>query len=276
MRLLAAAVSDLGLRRDSNEDSALVRPDLGLFVVADGMGGHAAGEIASRIAVGSIEAYIEATAGAASIEAWPFGYDAALGIDGTRLTTAFRLANRAIGEHATGQPDTLGMATTAVGLLVGGIAEPAAGPHADEPQVLPAFVAHVGDSRIYLWREGELQRLTRDHSWVEEQISAGALTTSAAREHPWRNLVTRALGGGPDPDTDILPLSLESGDRLLLCSDGLSAVVTDEVIAEVVARRRGEDLDGLCHMLVDAANAAGGPDNITVIVVEVARGPDGR
>jgi serine/threonine protein phosphatase PrpC len=134
---------------------------------------------------------------------------------------------------------------------------------------LSGLVAHVGDSRLYLWRDGQLDRLTRDHSWVEEQVIAGALSSTEARVHPWRNLVTRALSGGPDPDVDLLPLSLEPRDRVLLCSDGLTSVVGDDVICEVMSRPHDGKLDGLCQMLVDAANAAGGPDNITVVVVEV-------
>ncbi len=289
MHLTVAALSDPGLRRDANEDSLLVRADLGLFVVADGMGGHAAGEVASRLAIDAIEASIASSASAGRDAPQPDGYDPALGIDGTRLTTAFRRANREIGEQAAVRTGTQGMATTSVVLLV----PPNGAPHdADrapglagsdpgqtgpfgaagrtgEPQTLSGLVAHVGDSRLYLWRDGQLDRLTRDHSWVEEQVMFGILSSSEARVHPWRNLVTRALSGGPDPDVDLLPVSLEPRDRLLLCTDGLTTVVADEVIREIMGRPHNGDLESLCQMLVDAANAAGGPDNITVVVVEV-------
>jgi serine/threonine protein phosphatase PrpC len=288
MRLTAAALSDQGLRREANEDSYLVRPDLGLYVVADGMGGHAAGEVASRLAIDAIESFIARTVSAESGSIEPDACDPAVGVDGNRLILALKQANRDIGEQSTLLVGTRGMATTSVVLLVpqNGAAVrhdatnetvafvPAApGAHAHpagEPETLSGLVAHVGDSRLYLWRDGQLDRLTRDHSWVEEQVVAGALSTSEARVHPWRNLVTRALSGGPDPDIDLLPVSLEPRDRVLLCSDGLTSVVGDDVICEVMGRPHDGQLDALCQMLVDAANAAGGPDNITVVVVEVA------
>ena len=120
-----------------------------------------------------------------------------------------------------------------------------------------------------MWREGVLTRQTPDHSWVEEQIALGTLTEADARNHPWRNVVTRAISGGPDPRVDVTPLALEPGDRVLLCSDGLTTAVTDDVIASVLGKGARGDVEGICQTLVDAANAAGGPDNITVVVVEV-------
>jgi protein phosphatase len=120
-----------------------------------------------------------------------------------------------------------------------------------------------------LWREGVLTRQTQDHSWVEEQIALGSLTDADARTHPWRNLVTRAISGGPDLTVDLTPLALEPGDRVLLCSDGLSTPVTDDVIASVLGQGSRGDLEETCQALVDAANAAGGPDNITVVVVDI-------
>ena len=289
MHVLAAALSDPGLRREANEDNLLVRPDLGLFVVADGMGGHAAGEVASRLAIEAIEASMASTASADPVALDPDGYDPEIGVDGTRLVVALRRANREIGEQAALREGTRGMATTSVVLLIPpngagpdarpdvdipGTEAPEAGlvvpgHQAGEPESLSGLVAHVGDSRLYLWREGQLDRLTRDHSWVEEQVMFGVLSSSEARVHPWRNLVTRALAGGPDPDIDLLPVSLEPRDRLLLCTDGLTTVVGDEVIREILGRPHDGDLESLCQMLVDAANAAGGPDNITVVVVEV-------
>jgi protein phosphatase len=250
----------------------VARPGLGLWVVCDGMGGHAAGEVASKIAADEIEAFVQASDGAdARTFTWPFGFDPSLGTDGTRLVTAFRLANHAIGVRAGDEPDLRGMATTAVALLLG---DPLKAPHVPRPTshapgFVPALVAHVGDSRAYLWRDGELLRLTRDHSWVEEQISLGVLSDDEARSHPWRNLVTRALSGGPDPAVDVSPLALEPGDRVLLCSDGLCGVVTDALIQDVIGRGRRGDLEHVAQTLIDAANAAGGPDNITVALVEV-------
>jgi protein phosphatase len=140
---------------------------------------------------------------------------------------------------------------------------------ASQPGVLSALVAHVGDSRAYLWRDGMLDHITRDHSWVEEQISAGVLTDDEARVHPWRNLVTRALAGAEDPNVELTPVALEGGDRILICSDGLTSPLTDAAIAEILARTPMGQPDELCQALVDAANDGGGPDNITVIVIEV-------
>ncbi len=266
MRLIAAAHSDVGLRREANEDSFAVRPDLGLYAIADGMGGHAAGEVASRLAIEAIEATIADTASEGREATLPGVYNPAVGAAGSRLTLALQRANQEIGRQSELRADAQGMATTSVVLLV---PPPHAGAPAADDETLRGVVAHVGDSRIYLWRDGLLDRLTRDHSWVEEQVEAGALSTTEARQHPWRNLVTRALAGGPDPIVDLLPVSLELHDRLLLCSDGLTSVVADEEIGDVMGRPRDGDLEGLCRALVAAANAAGGPDNITVIVVEV-------
>ncbi|HXH05449.1 MAG TPA: SpoIIE family protein phosphatase, partial [Vicinamibacterales bacterium] len=125
----------------------------------------------------------------------------------------------------------------------------------------------VGDSRVYLVRDGRLTQVTRDHSWVEEQVRHGTLTATAARRHPWRNVVTRALAGGDDPEVDVIELKLQAGDRLLLCSDGLSGVLTDEEIEAIVVERA--DLQSICDRLVAAANAAGGPDNVTALLLQV-------
>ena len=128
-------------------------------------------------------------------------------------------------------------------------------------------LAHVGDSRAYRLWDGQLDRLTRDHSWVEEQIRVGALSETAARQHPWRNLVTRALSGSDDLKVDIQEVSLKPGDLLLLCTDGIFAVLSDGQISEVL--RQETDLDSLCHALIQGANDRGGPDNVTVVVIDV-------
>ncbi len=179
-----AVSTDPGLRRTSNEDSYSTRADVGLFVVADGMGGHVAGEVASRVAVEAIEAFIEETAGADKNRTWPFPFDPALSLEANRLKAAFRLANRRIASAIADSQDLRGMATTASAVLVGRTS---------------ASVGHVGDSRVYVLQQGKLAQITHDHSWVEEQVRAGTLTPSAARQHPWRNVVTRALSGGEDP-----------------------------------------------------------------------------
>jgi protein phosphatase len=252
LRISSAVASHPGLRRDQNEDAHCVRPDLGLYIVADGMGGHAAGEVASRTAVEVIEAFINDTHDADPNRTWPFPYEPRLSVDGNRLKGAFRLANRRIAAAMDRDEGLKGMATTVAAVLIGH-----AGP----------VVAHVGDSRVYRWRQGELQQVTQDHSWVGEQVRAGVLSDADARRHPWRNVVTRALSGGEDPDVEIAEVALEPGDRLLVCSDGLSGVVPFEKLREIVGAN--DDLQTTCNRLIDAANEAGGPDNITVAMLKV-------
>jgi serine/threonine protein phosphatase PrpC len=251
--LVWAVSTDPGLRRTSNEDSYSTRPDVGLFVVADGMGGHVAGEVASRVAVEAIEAFIEETAGADKNRTWPFPFDPALSLEANRLKAAFRLANRRIASAIADSQDLRGMATTASAVLMGKES---------------ASVGHVGDSRVYVLRQGTLAQITHDHSWVEEQVRAGTLTPSAARQHPWRNVVTRALSGGEDPEVDVTEVTPAIGERYLLCSDGLFGVVPDDRIAELLGQT-GVSLETICKGLIDAANKAGGPDNITALVLEI-------
>ncbi len=252
MRVTWAVASDPGLRRPSNEDSSCARADLGLFIVADGMGGHAAGEVASRVAVDAITAFVIDTVGADSHRTWPFPFEPRLSVEANRLKTAFRLANHRIAAEMASTETLRGMATTASALLVAG---------------RRAALAHVGDSRVYRLRGGALDQITHDHSWVEEQVRAGALTPSDARHHPWRNVVTRALSGGDDPEVDVEDLTLAAGDRWLLCSDGLFSVVPDERIREIL--EGGGPLEVLCERLIEEANRGGGPDNITVLVLQV-------
>jgi PPM family protein phosphatase len=252
MQVSWAVASDPGLRRPSNEDSYCGRPDLGLFLVADGMGGHVAGEVASRVAVDAIEAFVEETQGADQNRTWPFPFDPAISLEANRLTAAFRLANRRIAARMADAHALRGMATTASAVLVAGST---------------AVVAHVGDSRVYFLRGKGLSQLTLDHSWVEEQVRAGTLSASDARQHPWRNVVTRALAGGDDPEVDVREIGLEIGDRLLLCSDGLFSVLPPERIATILGRPA--TLDEICGALTAAANDGGGPDNITSLVLQV-------
>lgn len=246
------AATHSGLRRPSNEDSYCARPDLALFVVADGMGGHVAGEVASQLTVKTIEDFIEQTAALTKDDTWPFPFEPELSIQANRLKAGIRMANRRLADEQAHESALKGMATTASAVLLGRG---------------PAAIAHVGDSRVYLLREGGLQRLTADHSWVEEQVRAGTMTPSAARRHPWRNVVTRALSGGREPEVDTREEELRPADRLLICSDGLSGVVPDTTIETLLGQR--ETLDKVCDSLVDEANRAGGPDNVTVLVLEI-------
>jgi protein phosphatase len=217
------------------------------------MGGHVAGEVASRVAVEAIQAFVQETAGVDPNRTWPFPFDPALSLEANRLKAAFRLANRRIASTIADSQDLRGMATTASAVLAGSGC---------------VCVAHVGDSRVYVLRDAHLEQLTHDHSWVEEQVRAGTMTPTAARQHPWRNVVTRALSGGEDPEVDVTEICPERDERYLLCSDGLFSVVGDDRIAEILADR-STPLEDVCRRLIDAANEAGGPDNITALVLQV-------
>jgi serine/threonine protein phosphatase PrpC len=240
------------MRREGNEDAYCVRADLGLYLVADGMGGHAAGEIASRLAAETIEGVIRDTRNADMNSTWPTPFDTTLSVNGNRLKTAFSMANRRLTTEMETDEHLRGMATTVAAMLITGAA---------------CTIGHVGDSRVYRQRDGELSVLTEDHSWVNEQVRAGRLTDSDARRHPWRNVVTRAITGGDDPSPDIQEIQLAAGDRLLICSDGLSSVVPNEEIHALIAS--GSSADAVSAALIEAANEAGGPDNITVVIVDV-------
>ena len=205
------------------------------------------------MAVEAIEAFIQETAGADRNRTWPFPFDPSISLEANRLRAAFRLANRKIASAIADSQDLRGMATTASAVLLG---------------VRSASVAHVGDSRVYVLREGKLQQITHDHSWVEEQVRAGTLTPTAARQHPWRNVVTRALSGGEDPEVDVTEVSPKPGERYLLCSDGLFTVVPDTHIAEILGEQ-GVTLESIARSLVEAANEGGGPDNITALILQI-------
>lgn len=248
----SAVATHPGLRREGNEDASCVRADLGLYVIADGMGGHAAGEVASRLSVETIETFINDTRDADLASTWPIPYDTAISLEGNRLKAAILLANRRLSSAMGENTELRGMATTAVGVLI---------------TESGATAAHVGDSRAYRLRNGELTGLTEDHSWVNDQVRAGLMTDADARRHPWRNVVTRAITGGEDPEPEISQLDLKAKDRILLCSDGLSSVVANDHIASLM----GADapLADICQKLINAANEGGGPDNITVVLIQV-------
>ena len=268
MPLLFSASTHPGVRRENNEDSYRACPEIGLFVVADGVGGYEAGEVASRSAVEAIRQSIDESRAWTEENTWPFEYQPSLGLDGNRLNRALFQANQRIRTEIETARGRQGMATTIAAVLfetdANGVKEPVRG----------ATVGHVGDSRVYRWRAGKLDRLTHDHSWVEDQVRAGVLTQDDARRHPRRNLLTRALTGGGEPQADFGWVPLAEGDALLLCTDGLFGVLSDDQIAEILARDDSEATrDGaggtVCDALVHAANLGGGPDNITAILVRL-------
>jgi protein phosphatase len=249
MDLKAVGLSHVGRQRQHNEDSFLVADQAHLYLVADGMGGHAAGEIASRIAVDSISEFIFHSK--EDDGTWPHAYDENYRKTTNRLMAAVRIANTRVLEAMRKDARLRGMGTTVVACL------------ADEDFLA---VAHVGDSRAYLIRDGQLSRLTNDHSWVFEQVQAGMLTEAEAEKHPLRNVITRALGGALSVNPDAAEVETKSGDIVLLCSDGLTGMVPEEEILRLVTEN--QDLDQACQQLIDKANERGGLDNVTAILVK--------
>jgi protein phosphatase len=230
-----AGLSDTGRKRRQNEDAYVCEPPL--FAIADGMGGAQAGEVASRLAAAAFEE------GAAAIQ----------GEEG--VATIVRDANARIFERAVHDPAVAGMGTTATVAVV------------DEPAAT-VTLAHVGDSRAYLYRQGALEQLTSDHSLVGELVRSGRLTEDEAAVHPHRSVITRALGTDAEVEVDTLTLGVLPGDLVLLCSDGLSAMLRDEDIVRVLESTDGAPREA-AEALVSAANQAGGEDNVTVVLFEL-------
>jgi PPM family protein phosphatase len=232
MNIIVGAKSDVGRMRNDNQDSYLAEEPV--FAVADGVGGHLGGDVASATAVKVIQ---EATQ---------------TGVQPGELRDLLRKVNSAIWEKSQSAPHLRGMGTTCtLALLEDG----------------SAYLAHVGDSRAYLFRSGELKQITEDHNLVGKMVSEGRLTREEAAHHPQRNIITRALGLDPDVDVDLLTQELREGDRLVLCSDGLSSMIEDRTLQEVLSHEG--DPQVAADRLVDAANHAGGEDNITVVLVDV-------
>jgi protein phosphatase len=236
-------MSDVGRCRKVNQDMFLLDDALGLYAIADGMGGHAAGEVASDLAITALARSLR------DQERQGAGWSPAEA--GELLRQALNDGNRKICESVLARAEWRGMGTTMVALVTAGER---------------AVIAHVGDSRAYLLRNGELRQLTSDHSWVNEQVKLGLLTHEQAQRHPMRNIVTRALGNQPEVEVDLLEESIRPGDIFALCSDGLSGMLGDDEIHEVL-QAQGDVPQAACRELVDRANARGGEDNITVIVM---------
>jgi protein phosphatase len=256
MRFSHAGASDVGRKRSHNEDAFLLLPEENLYSVADGMGGHASGEVASRIAVEEMAEFFRLT-GRDEDATWPFKLDPKRTYDENRLVTGVKLANLRIHERARTDERLHGMGTTIVAA-----AFPRDG--------TAALVGHVGDSRAYLFRRGELKQVTEDHSLLAEHMKAHALSPAEVKAFPHKNVILRALGMKPAVDVDVNRVPLELGDVLLLCSDGLSSMVADPRIAEILRGAHG-DLRRAVGELVDEANTAGGQDNVTVVLVQAVR-----
>jgi PPM family protein phosphatase len=254
-RIKACGLSDVGLTRAHNEDYFEVDPRHGLFVVADGMGGHSHGEVAAQLAVQAIHDFIEKTDDRDTT--WPAVADSRLMRHSNLLKMAVRLAHDRVMGAIRQDGSLSGMGTTVVGLLLEGTT---------------AAVAHVGDSRAYRLRDGRLDQLTQDHTWVHEQVMAGFLSKEQARSHPLKNVVTRALGGESDVVVDVREVEVKPGDLYLLCSDGLTAMLSDADIRDRLAS--GRSLNEICRTLVNDANARGGIDNVTVVLLAIEAGPE--
>lgn len=236
VRWEVAGATDVGRVRAHNEDTFRVDTERGILIVADGMGGHAAGEVASALAAETVHSLLTRTASEEERD----------------LKRAVRAADAAIIRHAEGDPACRGMGTTLVACAL-----------RDDGSF---HLAHVGDSRAYLLHAGELAQLTRDHTWVQEQVDAGRISAARARRHSMAHVITRALGaGGENPD--LLDGRLEPGDLLLLATDGLTGMVNDARLREILLG--AGPLPALCESLIAAANEAGGRDNVTTVLARV-------
>jgi len=240
--------TDVGRRRPLNED-AIVAAD-GLFVVCDGMGGHKAGEVAARVATDVIATFIGRSGDDPEVT-WPYGFDRQTSFDENRLRTAIKLANRTVFRKSASSDDYSGMGTTVAAVLIS----------RSRPRMT---YAAVGDSRVYLLRGGTIVQLTRDDSWLNASWDGEPPDESVLAS--MKNVLTKALGAGDDVDFEVAVQDLSEGDIVLLCSDGLTNMLSDARILDVVSAR-GSDLEGACHDLIAAANAGGGRDNISAVLV---------
>ena len=256
MELAFAAATDRGLVRRRNEDAYIAAQDLGLFLVADGMGGHQGGDVASRTVAEGVLEFIRATAFDPD-KTWPFGVDPALSETANRLQVAIRSANRKLADLV--DADELGDgagATVSAALFSGDL----------------LVVSNVGDCRAYLVRGGRTFQITRDHSMVAEQVARGLLAPEEASGHPMRHMITRAVSGDVGMAIDTWEIRVEPDDRILLCSDGIHALVANDQLSALAADPTAS-LDDICHRLVEAAKEHGGSDNATVVLVTVNDDP---
>jgi protein phosphatase len=242
--------TDVGRRRKLNEDNFLVDTEAGLFAVCDGMGGHNAGEVASKIAIETLGAFIRRSHKEKEIT-WPYGLDVSLSFDGNRIKTAIKLANKRVFKAADNREDYTGMGTTAVAAVV-------------NENLLT--VGSAGDSRCYVLAGGKLTQVTRDDSWVSAAWAEGILNAQEIEKHPLRNVITKAVGAKEDIEIDVVEHKLSPGDIALICSDGLHSMINDGKILEVLTPAPTSLEDGATR-LIEAANEAGGKDNVSVVLV---------
>ena len=253
MKIRYAAKTDVGMKRTHNEDYFSLIEDEQLFLVADGMGGHASGEVASKMAAETIGEFYQRTREDEDAT-WPYKMDRSLSYIENRLVCGIKLANLRIYETSNRDLRYKGMGTTIVSCLVSG----------DK-----IYVGHVGDSRVYRVRDNGIQQLTRDHSLLEDYKEAKPdMSEDEQRNFPHKNVITRALGMQDSVVVDLTTEDLIEGDRYVLCSDGLSGQVSDERIRELVTEHK-DDLGKAAEQLVQESNGAGGDDNVTVVIVGI-------
>ena len=252
MQVQSGALTDPGQKRKRNEDFYISDDALGLFVVIDGMGGHARGDVASHLVGEAIRTFVAETV-QGSQKTWPFEFDPHLSYSANRIKAAVAVANDRLARRAGEDEQLRGMGATMAGALIDG-------EH--------VVISHVGDCRTYLIRDGGIRQVTSDHSWVAEQVRSGLIDQADAKRHPLRNVVTRAISGAESLEVDVIELTLSPGDRLLLCCDGLHGVVSDDDLLQKTTAASGPQ--AACEALVALANARGAPDNVTAIVVAVS------
>lgn len=257
LKLRASGLTDVGRKRKHNEDNLFLSPPHGLYVVADGMGGHSSGEVASQIAVETLGSFFEET-DLDEDKTWPYKMNKKFSYQENRLMVGVKLSNKLIFERAQADLRLKGMGTTIVVVSL-------RGNH--------AYVGHVGDSRVYLLRnDKEFSMLTEDHSLLNDYMKIKKLTPEEIENFPHKNVIVRALGMKDRVEVDTSCQTVQKGDVFLLCSDGLSGLVTDENMGKIVMENR-HDLDLACQELINAANRNGGNDNITALLVEVVEVP---
>ncbi|MBL8610454.1 MAG: Stp1/IreP family PP2C-type Ser/Thr phosphatase [Myxococcales bacterium] len=252
MRAIATGMTDVGLQREHNEDSFVVLKEFDLFVVADGMGGHRAGDVASKLATETITEFFRSTAN--EDVTWPFHFDTNLSEEENRLLTGIRVANRQIFERSTRSRECHGMGTTVVGAMF-------------SPRKRRMYIGHVGDSRCYRVRQGQIDLLTRDHSLINDYLLAMPDLTEEQRSELPKNVITRALGMQDQVVVDLQHDDPRIGDVYILCSDGLSGMVQDDDIRRIVAAT--DDIRETCNQLIAKANERGGEDNVTAVVIRI-------
>jgi protein phosphatase len=246
----AFGVSDAGPVRDSNEDTFVSAPDLGLFAVADGMGGHRAGEVASGLAIEAITTFISRSDDDEDVT-WPYGIDEELSIDGNRLRTAIFLANRKVFRAAESTDDYGGMGTTVVAVLI----------HGDK-----AAIGSVGDSRLYVFANGTIEQVTQDDTWAATILAHDPeIRMDDIANHPMRNVLTNVLGGRPTVEVRMAERQLHGGETLVLCSDGVHGVLDDARIAAILEGH--DDVNAAAQAIIDAALQEGSRDNVTALVI---------